>query len=80
MEDELQGLDRENRLPQLIKRPGAGAPFFITVRGQERKEDGPRAGQATPHSPSSHPTPPPACQELGLERRAQKEDTAWLVS
>lgn len=50
MEDELQGLDRENRLPQLIKRPGAGAPFFITVRGQERKEDGPRAGQATPHS------------------------------
>lgn len=30
--------------------------------------------------PSHTLLPTPACQELGLERRAQKEDTAWLAS
>lgn len=52
MEDELQGLDRENHLPQLTKQPGAGAPFFITVPD--------RSVRRTVHARvKPHPTPHP---------------------
>lgn len=74
MEDELQDLYRENRLPQLTKRSGAGAPFFNHSTGTRAK-----GGRST-RGPSHTPLPTPACQILGLERRAQKEDTAWLAS
>lgn len=65
MEDEHQEDDRENRLPQLTKRPGAGALSFITVREQECKEKGLRAGQATPAGGATEGRLAAAC--LGLE-------------